>query len=236
MRPAPGVKVSQISSLDKDIARAVGHQRARGGRDPGQVGHGPGDPEREARDRHSRRDPPVEGVRRSGLAADAGARQGHRRRAACARISRKMPHLLVAGTTGSGKSVAHQRHGAVAALQEHRQARAHDDDRPEDARAVGLRGHSAPARARGHRHEASRQRPALVRGRDGAPLQADVGARRAQHCRLQPQGEGRHRRRQADDGSADDGRRGNDPSIDQRLHPGLGRCRTSSCSSTSSPT
>ena len=57
MRPAPGVKVSQITQPRQGPgARAVGHQRARRRGDPRQVGHGPGDPEREARDGHAGRD------------------------------------------------------------------------------------------------------------------------------------------------------------------------------------
>ena len=40
-------------SVQGSGARAVGDQRARGGDHPGQIGGGPGDPEREARDRHA---------------------------------------------------------------------------------------------------------------------------------------------------------------------------------------
>ena len=43
---------------------------------------------------------------------------------------------------------------------------------PEDAGALGVRGHPASARARRHRHEARRQRAALVRGGDGAALRS----------------------------------------------------------------
>jgi S-DNA-T family DNA segregation ATPase FtsK/SpoIIIE len=54
--PAPGVKVSQIRPRQGPGARAVSHQRARGRGHSRQVGHGPRDPQREARDGHARRD------------------------------------------------------------------------------------------------------------------------------------------------------------------------------------
>ena len=58
-------------------------------------------------------------------------------------------------------------------------------DRPEDAGAVGLRRHPAPAGAGGHRPEEGDRGAEVDRARDGGPLSADVQDRRAQRRRLQ---------------------------------------------------
>jgi S-DNA-T family DNA segregation ATPase FtsK/SpoIIIE len=84
-----------------------------------------------------------------------------------------------------GQVGRHQRDDPVAAVQGRGARRAPADDRPQDAGDVGLRRHPAPAGAGGHRHAAGRARPELVRGRDGAALQAHEQDGRAQPGRLQ---------------------------------------------------
>ena len=64
LRPAPGVKVSQISNLSKDLARALSAISVRVVEViPGKVGGGPGDSQREARDRDVGRDHQVQALR-----------------------------------------------------------------------------------------------------------------------------------------------------------------------------
>ena len=97
----------------------------------------------------------------------------------------RMPHLLVAGTTGSGKSVAINTM-ILSLLYMHR---------PEQCRLImvdpkmlelsRLRRHPAPADARRHRPEEGGHRAEMGRPRDGGALQEDVEARRPQHRRLQ---------------------------------------------------
>ncbi len=108
----------------------------------------------------------------------------------------RMPHALIAGTTGSGKSVAIN----VMILSLVYKSSAEDvrlimvDPKMLELSVYEGIPHlltpvvTASADARGHC-------AALVRRRDGAPLQAHGRTRRAQHRRLQPQGGRGHRGR-----------------------------------------
>ena len=197
LKPAAGVKSSQISNLAKDLARSLATVSVR------VVEIIPGKPfvgleiPNEVREIvalgeivKSHAYDELKSPLTLALGKDIGGQP------MVADLAR-MPHLLIAGTTGSGKSVALNAMVLEPALQVHARARAAHHDRSQDARALGLRGYSAPARARRHGHEASRQRAALVRCRDGAPLRVDGRARRPPSLELQPQGQRRDRQRQA---------------------------------------
>ena len=178
-------------------AFAVAHQHPRRRGHPGQELHGAGAAERPPPDDPAGRDPGLAGLQQRGLDADHRPGQGHRRQPGRRRPVQDaaLPgrrHHRVRQVGG------HQRDDPEPAVQGRGARRAADPDRPQDARDERLRGHPAPARAGGHRHEAGRQCADLVRRRDGAPLQADEQARCAPVERLQPQAR-RGRRRRAED-------------------------------------
>ena len=132
-----------------------------------------------------------------------------------------MPHLLIAGSTGAGKSVGINGDAHEHPLPRDAGRRAADHDRSEAARARDVRGHPAPADAGRRRPEAGRQRAALGGARDGGALQDARRRRRAQHRAVQPEHPAGDRR----EADAAQGRR-----------DAASRCRSSSSSSTSSPT
>ena len=80
IEPAVGVKGSQIVNLIKDLARALSVVAIRVVETiPGQVLHGPGDPESAPADGAPDRNPRLRDLPRRALAARARAGQGHRR-------------------------------------------------------------------------------------------------------------------------------------------------------------
>ena len=187
IEPATGVKGSQIVSLAKDLARSLSLVSIR------VVETIPGKNymalELPNAKRQSIRLSEILGSQVYNEAkshADHGPGQGHHRQPGGGR-----PGQDAARAGGRhhrlGQVGGHQRDDPVAAVQGRGARRAPADDRPQDAGDVGLRRHPAPAGAGGHRHAAGGPRPELVRGRDGAPLQADEQAGRAQPGRLQRQ-------------------------------------------------
>ena len=92
----------------------------------------------------------------------------------------RMPHLMIAGTTGSGKSVGVN--AMILSLLYRHVARPvpADPDRPEDAGALDVRGHPASDGAGGDRARQGGDRAEMDGARDGAPLPRDEPARRAQ--------------------------------------------------------
>ena len=101
----PGVKVERITNLTRNIAYAVKSAEVRIlSPDPGHERGRRGDPQRRPRGRHARRRAPLAG-RRSGTSTPMLVALGKDVEGGfvVANLT-KMPHLLVAGATGAGKS------------------------------------------------------------------------------------------------------------------------------------
>jgi S-DNA-T family DNA segregation ATPase FtsK/SpoIIIE len=142
-----------------------------------------------------------------------------------------MPHLLVAGTTGSGKSVAVNAMVLSLLYKATAERCAHADDRPEDAGAQRLPGHPASARAGRHRHEGGRERLrwCVAEMERRYKLMSAVGVRNLAGFNKKVK----------------DAKDAGQPMLDplfrpnpelQEAPPTAGACRSSSSSSTNSPT
>jgi len=136
LRPAPGVKASQITALAKDLARALSVLSVRvvevisGQELMGlEIANEKREWSRSGKSSRSRAYDEMHSPLALALGKDIG---GH---PVVADLTR-MPHLLIAGTTGSGKSVALNAMVLSLPLQVHSRARASHHDRPEDAGAL----------------------------------------------------------------------------------------------------
>ena len=137
MEPAPGVKSSRVISLADDIARSMSAKSARVAVVPGKNAIGIELPN-EDRDtvylRTLLQSDAYTGSRASlpmALGEDIGG-------VPTVVDLAKMPHLLIAGTTGSGKSVGCERNDPVTDLPPYAGTVPFHHDRPENARALDL--------------------------------------------------------------------------------------------------
>ena len=184
LEPAPGTRAARVISLADDIARSLCALSVRVAVVPGRNVIGIELP-------NERR---ATVYLRELLEADVYAGSGARLPLALGKdISgqpiiadlARMPHLLIAGTTGSGKSVAINAMILSLLYRLTPEQLRRDHDRPQGDRALGLRGHPAPAGARGHRPAQGGGGAEMGRAADGRALPADVASGRARHLRLQ---------------------------------------------------
>ncbi len=184
LEPAPGTKSSRVIALADDIARSMSAVSARVAVVPGRNAIGIELPNQRRETVYLRDLLATPGFRKREIPPDALPRQDHRRRA---RNRRPRPHAPPADRRHHrlGQVGGHQHHDPVDPLPADARAVPADHGRPEDAGALRLRRHPAPARAGRHRPQEGHRRAEMGGARDGGPLQEDVEDRRAQHRRLQ---------------------------------------------------
>ena len=210
LTPAPGIKISRITALEDDLAMALAAPGIRIiAPIPGKSAIGVEIPNRSremVRLRQTLSTPTFRDAARGGKMALPIPIGKTIEGGVYVEDLAKMPHLLVAGATGSGKSVGVNALivGLLYAKQPARPQVRHD--RPEEDRAQRLRDAAEPLLGDAHRRRgpdhhglrAGRGRAPLVRARDGAPLRPARRGGRARHHRVQREaGQGRARRRSA---------------------------------------
>jgi S-DNA-T family DNA segregation ATPase FtsK/SpoIIIE len=143
--PAPGTRVSKIASLDNDIAMRLEAPSVRiVAPIPGKAVHRRRGAQQDARDGVAEGDHHRRRLHQGQVEAGDGAGQGHRgpsgrlRSGQDAAPARRRHHRL-------GQVGLREHHDRVDPLQRDARRSAHDHGRPQDARALDLRGHPAPA-------------------------------------------------------------------------------------------
>ncbi len=188
LEPAAGLKASRVIGLADDIARSMSALACRVSTIPGRSVIGIELPN-ELREKVLLREIlSAKGFGDSAHALPLALGKDIGGEPVVANLAR-MPHLLIAGTTGSGKSVAINTM-ILSLLYKLSPA----DCRlimidPEDAGAQRLRRHPAPALAGRHRPQEGGGGAEVGGGGDGRALPQDVEDGRAQHRRLQCAGE-----------------------------------------------
>ena len=194
--PAPGTRTGKVAQLENDLAMALEAQAVRiVAPIPGKAVVGRRGAQQEPADGLPQGDP------RRGRPCAAPARKlqialGKDIKGNPVSVNlAKMPHLLVAGTTGSGKSVTVN--GMITSILY--------NATPEEVRFIMVdpkmlelsiyEGIPHLLLAGGDRSQEGQPGPALGGRRDGAPLRAAGQDRRARHRQLQRQGGGRAGRR-----------------------------------------
>ncbi len=160
---------------------------ARVATDPRAHGHGHRTAQCRPRDGQSARAGRVADLRGPGaLRCSLWCWASDRRRSRCdRRFPRRCRIWLRRRHDRLGKSVGPQLHDPVAAVPAQARPVQNDHDRPQDARAEHVRGHSAFARAGRHRSGQGGARAQMGGRADGGPLPANVVGRGAQPRQLQ---------------------------------------------------
>ncbi len=211
LEPAPGIKASRVIGLAEDIARNMSAISARVSPIPGKTVMGIELPnaDRQMVVLHELAACAAFAEAEGGLPIILG--KDIAGEPVVADLA-AMPHLLVAGTTGSGKSVGLNCILLIAALPLHARRMPPDPDRSQGAGTEDLRRHPAPPFPCRHRTAQVGARAEMGGGGNGAPLSHDVQYQQPQSGGLQRESQRRDRQ----------GRAAGPPCAD-RLRPRNGR-------------